>query len=455
MEHMNANNTFRIMDKDGNVLKTGALNSTYNLPNMSIARTIEIWLNPTGCQAYASKTIDYINFYKSVDGNNYTSFNLEYKGVKIEQVVWMQNKYINTKNTFNKDVALKGYQMPGSGIISVNADYFVSDYMPVLPSDVIYGVGGQTISSVVLYDANKARITAVQPNFASVGYVSRITLSSYANIAYIRISDLMANINTLCIAKSPIYKYEPYNALDLSVVSKVNNAMLNFWEGKNGDSLGDSITGQNYFQKYTKQYFNLAKFSNHGIGGTTLSGNANANGDSMWMDSRINALDVDADFITVLGGQNDGVVAIGSLTLENYDTNTYAGALNVLISKLLYKYAKNVGYYTNVNYSSVAQITTAKDVIIILCTPFYVPSESEPYRLKNMANAVREIAKLWGLNVCDLSNKSGLNYGVSNIYWSTDRTHPLEAGHRDRITPVLIGVMEQIKPIDFTKCSYI
>lgn len=132
----------------------------------------------------------------------------------------------------------------------------------------------------------------------------------------------------------------------------------NWWYLKSGDSLGDSLTGQGFFQSWTKCYFGLYNFSNHGVGGSKLSGaDTDSARPSMWKDERINALSTTADFITVLDGQNDGNVEIGEISKSNYDTNTYVGALNTIIDKI-YDHCKH-------------------GVIIILCTPFYVPAEDD------------------------------------------------------------------------------
>lgn len=101
--------------------------------------------------------------------------------------------------------------------------------------------------------------------------------------------------------------------------------------------------------------------------------NVDANGKVF--DTVINSLNSDANFITILGGQNDGDIAIGDLTLENHDTNTFAGAFNVIVSKLYYKYLSlDTGYYTDIDYSGVNKIEKPHNIIIVPCTPFFVPN---------------------------------------------------------------------------------
>lgn len=229
-----------------------------------------------------------------------------------------------------------------------------------------------------------------------------------------------------------------YNVLNVSKASNLQNQMINFWEGKIGDSLGDGLTGQGFFQKYTSMYFNLNEFSNHGVGGSRLSGpDASSSQKSMWQDERINALRDDADFITILGGQNDGSVEIGDISKTNMDTNTYVGAYNVIIQKIYMKYNGRIQ--------------------IILCTPFYVPSDGDDSeRFAKLSKAVKEIGQLYGLPVADFGGMSGANKYVKDIYWtSSDYTHPTESFYKDRITPILVETMLKVNPIDFDEVNAI
>ena len=180
---------------------------------------------------------------------------------------------------------------------------------------------------------------------------------------------------------------------------------------------------------------------------------ANESGDSMWMDSRINALNSDANFITILGGQNDTDAVIGDLTLENHDTNTFAGAFNVIISKLYYKYLSlDNGYYTDIVYSGINKIEKPHNIIIVPCTPFFVPNTTP--KLEEKANAIRTLSRLWSFNVADFKAKSQSNMNLKKVYWETDLTHPLEVFYKERISPILISTLEEIKPIDWDNSIY-
>lgn len=234
---------------------------------------------------------------------------------------------------------------------------------------------------------------------------------------------------------------------------KPQNSIVNWWKNKIGDSLGDSLTAQNFFQIWVRRYFGLTKFYNHGISGTKMSGDANESGDSMWMDSRINSLNSDANFITILGGQNDGDIVIGDLTLENHDTNTFAGAFNVIISKLYYKYhSLDIGYYKDIDYSGVNKIKKPHNIIIVPCTPFFVPNTTP--KLEEKANAIRTLSSLWGFNVADFKAKSQSNMNLNKVYWGEDLSHPSETFYKERISPILISTLEELKPIDWGNIIY-
>lgn len=222
-------------------------------------------------------------------------------------------------------------------------------------------------------------------------------------------------------------KYSEYFEHEYIKDEFIRPNIMKKWIGKNGDSLGDSLTGQGFFQTHVKELLQLNKFENHGIGGSKLSGNnVDESRPSMWQDVRINALSDDADFITVLGGQNDGDVEIGEISKSNMNTNTYIGALNVIIDKIYKKYNGEID--------------------IILCTPFYVPSEGDESgeRQHKMRNAILELASIQSLPVADLGGLCNANKYTKNIYWGDDKTHPLERFYKEKVTPILIDVLNKI-----------
>ena len=353
---------------------------------------------------------------------------------KVDKIYEVDNLYDK-----NSTEIMKGHFLSGAGDITERADKFVTNFMPVTENDTIYG-NFMAPTYFVCYDADKTMLGAdyidTRPEGISLGNLSSISKDKLSTLAYIRFSNDLPYIDSMTITKTPTYRAREHKVLPIKNLKETNNGMINFWEGKIGDSLGDSLTEQGFFQRYTSMYFNLKSFSNHGVGGSKLSGaDIDSSRPSMWQDSRINALKSDANFITILGGQNDGDVEIGTISKTNMDTNTYVGALNTIIDKVYTKYNGNIK--------------------IILCTPFYVPSEGDDgERFIKLDKAVIEIGRLHGLPVADFGGNCGANKYTKDLYWgTTDKTHPIEDFYRDRITPILIDTMKKIEPIDYTKCN--
>ena len=375
------------------------------------------------------KSDDYIPFdfvYKSkkLDGIDKNIEDLTKNGLNKDTL------FIKTNNLFNYEDVEFNKELQPYNIID-NEDMTITDYIPIQNGESLFvypSIGGSQVAN--LYDVDKNKIGWVSLK-TTANIENKISLE---NVSFIRFNipkgHYESNKNLIVVSKSKITKYVPYELIDDKKINN-NNTNINWWYGKKGDSLGDSLTGQGFFQKYVSMYYNLDSFKNHGIGGSKLSGkDVDSSRPSMWQDSRINALREDADFITILGGQNDGDVDIGKISKTNMDTNTYVGAYNTIIDKIYKKYNGSIQ--------------------IILCTPFYVPSEGDNgERFIKLDKAVKEIGQLHGLPVADFGGMSGANKYVKDIYWKDDKTHPIENFYRDKIAPILIETMEKIKPIDF------
>lgn len=136
-------------------------------------------------------------------------------------------------------------------------------------------------------------------------------------------------------------------------------------------------------------------------------------GDPFWYDSRVNTLALDSDIVLIMGGTNDANnnVSLGSTDISNHDTSTFYGAYHVLLSKIFYKFYKlNSGYYSDIDYSGVTQVETAKDIQIFLVTPPYILKNETSYnKITPYANAVVDIGKQLGCTVCDLRESGGAN----------------------------------------------
>ena len=215
--------------------------------------------------------------------------------------------------------------------------------------------------------------------------------------------------------------------LDLQLTQK---KLVYPYHGMAASFLGDSLTaagsGGDYI-KYLDDFFGFSNITNCGKGGTRISGESSEFGDPMWMDSRINALDIDSDIVFIMGGTNDapsGAPYLGEITPENHDTSTFIGAYNVLLSKIFYRYGLADGLYDGVDYSGVTQADTAKDVRIFLITPPQRfpdrDSTENPWHYADNTNlyadAVIRIGEMHGIPVADVRSCAGVNIFNRNRY---------------------------------------
>lgn len=224
----------------------------------------------------------------------------------------------------------------------------------------------------------------------------------------------------------------------------------NWYKGKKLTTFGDSITEQNLWQSFVKDKMPFASIVNKGIGGTRISGNIN---NAMWQNNRINALPVDTDVLTIMGGTNDSAssVNIGDISITNHNTNTFVGAYNVLISKLLYKfYNLSIGKYSDINYSGLIKSATFKDIVIYIMTPPFNAntqySGENSARLKAIADATKDVAKMWGIPCIDIYYNSGINTENVNALLQ-DGINPNNLGAK-KIASVVVNEMKSHAPIN-------
>lgn len=221
--------------------------------------------------------------------------------------------------------------------------------------------------------------------------------------------------------------------------------------GKTIACFGDSITwydGQVYnwgkeegktavgYESYLRQMLGM-NVHNYGLSGNTMP---------MIVEHAIKGMDINYsiyDYVTITSGANDERCNVPLGTIQPlgtaYDTTTYIGALQSGIDHIL-----------SIN----------KDVKIILCTPImgwiYAPDGYEYERTEDgivtekWANAIKEVAKLYSLPVCDWYYESGINlwtrinyindpepvtHGGDNTYYSL---HPTTSGYK-RMADLLTG----------------
>ena len=232
--------------------------------------------------------------------------------------------------------------------------------------------------------------------------------------------------------------------------SKIKVESNTWYKRKAFCALGDSVTQDGKWIPYVNKEFQFETITNCGIGGTRVSGEGST---AFWQDTRINTIPTTSDFITVMGGTNDGaaIVPIGDISRDNCDTTTFVGAYNVLISKILYKFnSSGEGYYQDIDYSNITRVSTTKQINILIITCGFCGNSTyagaDFSRMENLANACIEIGKLWSIPVADIYHNTGINPITYPIYLS-DNVHPNTDGGK-RIASIIIGKMKETEPVE-------
>ena len=431
----------------------GTVSSKYSLGTSNIAEKDVKGFSISRTAGYTNtddgKQIAHV--WMTSGSNVYEPYKVSVKSERLENLekdignAMISSNYMVQKNLLTDENITDNLQI--QPYTTVADENYCSAYIPVKTGQTLYANYPLGTFVAWLCKDDKTKISWVTINYSNEG-ASRNTgyTVETEDVEYIRLywnktrsghHAYGTSTFDLFFSTEPIRFKCSDKQFDESYIPEFNTGRLNnWWYLKSGDSLGDSLTGQGFFQSWTKRYFGLNSFANHGVGGSKLSGaDIDSTRPSMWKDERINTLSATADFITVLGGQNDGNVAIGDISKSNYDTDTYVGALNTIIDKI-YDHCK-------------------QGVIIILCTPFYVPLEGDNgERFKILGDAVRELSKLRGLPVADFGGLCTADKKTADLYWGTDRTHPNENFYRDKIAPILISTMESIKPINWENVNY-
>lgn len=203
------------------------------------------------------------------------------------------------------------------------------------------------------------------------------------------------------------------------VYSPLNIIKANKYIGRTLTFLGDSLSGGLVAGEYAiwakgcKEVLGL-NVEGTQIGGTSICGTAET---CYWQDSRINALSPNASIVVIEGGTNDIGSVMGDKTPENYDTTTFWGGFNVMLSKIYYKYLNVVnGYYTSIDYSNVNKVSNPlyKLPIFVILPPQITLNEGDEHypewvnNIKIIRENLIELCELWGLDYID-ANKIGYN----------------------------------------------
>lgn len=335
-----------------------------------------------------------------------------------------------SKNRWNTNTLTSGQLKVESGIVTENPDSTVwtSDYIPV--TDRYVGVTATSNAGVAVGNYQRIAQYDIQKNFITCSYGGSDPIFLNENAAFVRASVTKDNYN-VCLyfnsdgaleAYTPFADTKTIKRQYLPDVPGEVNTQTSFY-GKKMCTYGDSITAHEMWQGTVAAILGLSGFQNCGVSGINVSGSG-----SLASDGKINTIDESCDFVVIMAGVNDSVGrAVGTESLENHDIYGVFGALNLIISKLMYKANINDGYYTDVDYSGVTRFSTRKEFPIFLCTqPMHVNQTSINEELfESIENAIRKVGELWGIPVIDVNRLSRLNKAnMGNTYYSSDGLHP-------------------------------
>lgn len=331
---------------------------------------------------------------------------------------------LDIKNLFNKLTATDGYIVNNSnGNLQASANYAASDFIPVTPGQQYT----RNFSSYMAwYNENKTYVSGVGTE-SNVNTTT--TLTAPANAYFMRVTtprevSTPINLSMFQVEKGTVatpyesYGYRlPNNRDGIPVIYPSSNP----WKGKVADCLGDSITAMNMWQPFVKDILELLAFSNHGIGGTRVSGSAT---DAMHQDARINALSSAADLITVMGGTNDWVqnVPLGIFGRSNVDTATFYGAANVMFKKLITRFPDKRILCMGTPYGTYPGRVGFTDTTGVI--------NNEGLMTIDYGKALMKVARLHGIPCVDIGGEAGWNDQNVTTYITNDGAllHPNTIG---------------------------
>nr|UVX57691.1 MAG: GDSL-like Lipase/Acylhydrolase family protein [Bacteriophage sp.] len=219
------------------------------------------------------------------------------------------------------------------------------------------GNGNIGSNAYAFYDVNKSYISGLNysSNSALVipnnAYYFRASASSSAGNMFVGINDDGSQM--------PYEEFYDFKYINPEYVKGIPS---NWYKGKKGFGLGDSITanGSTYtasdgrtgsaWREFVATMLELSEpIYNCGVGGSKVSG-VNESNPAMWTDERINAIPTDCDFGFFNGGMNDwgGNVQLGDE--DSTDTNTFYGALNVIAKKLTQRFPTHPIFWMSTTY---------------------------------------------------------------------------------------------------------
>lgn len=227
--------------------------------------------------------------------------------------------------------------------------------------------------------------------------------------------------------------YQCINPLPISVNGVLNGGNglpdVSTWIGKKYVSYGDSLTHSGVWQALIAARLGLIH-TNMGISSSTIF-DYSTNAIPMCDDSRIDAIPLDTDVITIWGGANDWAYGVGITDINDTSKSTFYGAYKYIIERIQ------------------SRIPNCR---IILMTPGFAffRDGSNPLSggktTENYGTAVKAIAAKYNLPVIDVHKEMGINIqNALNFMLDEPCTVHLNTVGYKRLAGIVKGAMDRLE----------
>lgn len=245
------------------------------------------------------------------------------------------------------------------------------------------------------------------------------------------------------------WSFEDDYATPSDVAAAIADAQKSWFYGKKICTFGDSVTAMNKWQPFLAQYLG-ATYTVHGVGGCTvaLTANEEHQTDCMYMNSRINELESDADVILVFGGHNDWAnrVPIGSFPTDNTLELNDSGAVGTFVYAYALMLKKLMATYPNAKIYTMSCLGGRWDDTGTFNYDghYYINGVD----MEDYADAVKMVSAYYAIPCIDISSLSGINT-LNHAEYLADAIHPNIAGGK-LIANTTARELLRFEPIDFT-----
>lgn len=318
-------------------------------------------------------------------------------------------------NLFNPNDSnfINGQQLNLNTLVTAST-YFTSGFIPV---DMNTQYMFSNVRNYAFYDANRNYISG--ENLIGGKANAILSIFEYSNTKYIRFSTTTTNLSGAYVYKVPIQQR-----------SKLFGKMI--------VGIGDSLTGQGYWQPYLRR--KLGAFVNtYGVGGTKITDTTGTDTTAMCRDERINAMQNWGDYIILLGGTNDWGQHVALGTVSDTGTNTFYGALKTTAQKLTTRYPTSKIIFVAPPYSLKPGGVGWNDANGYL--------NNLNLSLIDYGTAMQTVARMYGFPFVDLFANCGWNsINIANYMQNEPQTfiHPNSGEGAERLAIEISRRLEQL-----------